>query len=101
MEVIHMSHLRNLPDQTRKTIFDILTRANNDETYKQQLDANPVATLEAAGLSSDVAEQVKAFNPETDAETGDVEGYMRCQDGTCWDITFRSICPGTCFITWP
>jgi hypothetical protein len=94
-----MSNLRNLPEQTRKTIFDIVSRANTDAAFKQQLDSSPIATLEAAGLSADVAEQVKAYNPETDVEAGDVEGYMRCQDGTCWNITFVSICPGSCWIT--
>jgi|GEM_PF-1997785 len=94
-----MSNLRNLPDETRKVIFDIISRANADPGFVDQLQNDPLVTLEAAGLGTDVAKQVKTFNPETDANEGEVEGYARCQDGTCWNITFRSICPGTCWVT--
>ena len=96
-----MSNLRNLPDDTRQTIFDIISRANTDPGFSEQLQTNPLATLQAAGLSTDVAKQVQAYNPETDANDTEVEGYRYCADGTCWNFTFPSICPGTCFITIP
>lgn len=90
-----MTELTRLPDEIREKIRDINARANEDETYRQQLRDDPMGTLTAAGLSPDAAQTVVAYEPREE----EVEAYRMCLDGTCWDITFSSICPGTCFVT--
>ncbi len=92
-----MSDLTTLPDDIRKKIVDINTRANQDDEFRQRLSEDPMGTLSAAGLPTDAAQTVIDFEPAQ--AQGEVEGYMRCVDGTCWDITYSSICPGSCWIT--
>lgn len=90
-----MTDLTQLPDEIRAKIRDINTRANEDETYRQQLRDDPMGTLQAAGLPADAAQTVVDFEPQEE----EVAAYRMCIDGTCWDITISSICPGTCFVT--
>lgn len=92
-----MSDLTKLPDEIRTKIRDINARANDDAEFRQRLSDDAMGVLTAEGLPTEAAQAVIDFDP-TQA-SGDVEGYMRCADGTCWDITFSSICPGSCFIT--
>lgn len=53
-----MTELTRLPDEIREKIRDINARANEDETYRQQLRDDPMGALIAAGLSPDTAQTV-------------------------------------------
>lgn len=93
-----MSDLTQLPDDIRSRIRDINARANEDTEFRQRLSNDPMGTLTAEGLPTEAAQAVLAFDPNQ--AQSDVEVYMRCADGTCWDITYSSACPGSCFITY-
>lgn len=78
-------------------IRDINARANQDAEFHQRLNNDPVAVLTAEGLPTEATQAVLDFDP-TQAPS-DVEAYMRRADGTCWDITWSSHCPGSCYVT--
>lgn len=90
-----MSDTHRLPDETRAKIVDLVKRYQSDEEFAQRLKHSPIPTLEDAGLSAQTAETVMSMAHLDSA--GEVEGYQRCQDGTCW--FWVSICPGTCRVT--
>lgn len=92
-----MSNLRQLPDDVRHKIVDVVERANNDDAFSQQLSNDPMGTLTAAGLPTSAAQAVIDYNPTGDEP--EVEGYRYCKDGTCWFIDWSSVCPATCFVS--
>lgn len=92
-----MSALTTLPEEIRIRIRDINARANQDTEFHQRLNNDPMAVLTAEGLPTEAAQAILDFDPTQAA--GDVEAYMRCADGTCWDITWSSHCPGSCYVT--
>lgn len=94
-----MSNLRQLPDDVRHKIVDVVAKANNDTEFSQRLSNDPMGTLTAAGLPTYAAQAVLDYNPTEDAAAAEVEGYRACADGTCWFVDWSSVCPGTCFAT--
>ena len=76
--------LTTLPEDIGARIRDINARANQDAEFHQRLNNDPVAVLTAEGLPTEATQAVLDFDPTL--APSDVEAYMRCADGTCWDI---------------
>jgi hypothetical protein len=80
-------------EQYRAKAEELVQRAERDSGFARQAKANPLGTLTAAGIPEDAAQQM--LQGGASADGGEVAGYVRCADLTCW----ISACPGTCYIS--
>jgi hypothetical protein len=79
-------------EQYRAKAEELVQRAERDQAFAQQAKADPLGALTAAGIPADAAQRL--LQGEGGAE-GEVAGYMRCRDTTCWS----SECPATCYVS--
>jgi hypothetical protein len=76
-------------DEIRSRLSSVAQRANSDPGFKEQLGADPVGILTAAGIPEPDVRQLLSVT----ANDEEVSGYAPCTGPTCrW-----TICPGTCF----
>lgn len=87
-----MSTSNDLP-QIRQKAQDIMNRATNDPTFRQQAQADPAGILKEYGLSE---QDVQGLANERFASLADQQGCtVSCTDFTC----ITSECPESCFIS--
>lgn len=79
-------------EQYRGLAEQVVRRAEQDEQFARQAKADPVGALTAAGVPTNVAQQMLQGSSGGEAE---VDGHLRCADLTCWS----SECPATCYVS--
>jgi len=82
-----MSEQQSL-DQIRELALALAARTKADPKFRDQIIADPVGMLSAAGVP---ARAIPDLLSENNLQS-DVAGYMRCVDFTC----LVSICPDSC-----
>lgn len=73
-----MSDSERFPDDVRAAVRALTQRAGQDAAFGQQLRADPIGTLTAAGIPPALAQEILNAEPTPD----EVQGYRYC-DQTC------------------